>query len=263
MQDKPIRLLKASTFISQTMDRFFPEDDEDLPGVTLRLPKLKNVRFSPGCLSIWTGQNGHGKSMILNQFTLDAITAGEKVAIASFEMSAGRTLQRMVRQATGYFRPEMSDVVECMEWLGKSLWVYDHLGTVDRKNVLDAFSKGMEEHGISHMVIDSLLKLGLGEEDYSGQKRLVDELQNFAQKKGGHVHLVAHSRKLSSDQDRPGKCDVRGSASITDLADVVLSVWRNREKEEARETHVPVKCPYDAILNVAKHRDMGGDAEGP
>lgn len=263
MPGKSTPLLKASSFTSQTLDRFYPEDGADLPGVSMQLAKLQHIRFSPGCLSIWTGQNGHGKSLMLNQFALDVIQSGEKVAIASFEMSAGRTLQRLVRQATGQFKPEMDEVVRCLDWLGKSLWIYDHLGSVNHKNVLEAFSRGQDEHGISHMVIDSLLKCGLGEDDYSGQKRLVDDLQNFAQKRGAHVHLVTHSRKLSSDQDRPGKCDVRGSAGITDLSDIVLSVWRNREKEEARETHVPVKCPFDAILNVAKHRDMGGDAEGP
>ena len=98
MPGKSTPLLKASSFTSQTLDRFYPEDGADLPGVSMQLAKLQHIRFSPGCLSIWTGQNGHGKSLMLNQFALDVIQSGEKVAIASFEMSAGRTLQRLVRK---------------------------------------------------------------------------------------------------------------------------------------------------------------------
>lgn len=261
MLDKS-QLLPARSFTEKTVARFYPEDDEDT-GISFRLSKLQAVKFSSACLTIWSGQSGHGKSLLLNQLSLDIMDAGQLCAIASFEMSSHRTMQRMVRQATGQYLPEVDDIVECMKWLGQRLWIFDHLGTMSADKLLDAFTKGIEEHGISHLIIDSLLKLGLGEDDYSGQKRMVDLLQNYAQKKGPHIHLVAHSRKLSGDDDRPGKMDVRGSASLTDLADNVLSVWRNRTKEESRDNPGKTSsCKYDAILNVAKHRDLGGEVEG-
>jgi twinkle protein len=78
---------------------------------------------------------------------------------------------------------------------------------------------------------------------------------------GQSVHLLAHSRKGKDELTPPGKFDVRGSASITDLADNVFSVWRNKNKEEAQE-----KCDRtkdgeaDALLIVCKHRH--GDWEG-
>ncbi|MBL0355283.1 MAG: hypothetical protein IPP03_22590 [Dechloromonas sp.] len=54
---------------------------------------------------------------------------------------------------------------------------------------------------------------------------------------------------------------MRGSASITDLADNVFSVWRNKCKEEAQEKGDHGKdAEADALLIVCKHRH--GEWEG-
>ena len=72
---------------------------------------------------------------------------------------------------------------------------------------------------------------------------------------------VKLARKGKDELTPPGKFDVRGSASITDLADNVFSVWRNRGKELAQDEGRHDKdSEEDALLIVCKHRH--GDWEG-
>jgi twinkle protein len=47
------------------------------------------------------------------------------------------------------------------------------------------------------------------------------------------LFLVAHSRKTASDYEHARKLDVAGSANITNLVDNVISVHRNKQREEA------------------------------
>ena len=51
--------------------------------------------------------------------------------------------------------------------------------------------------------------------------------------KSATVPIVAHSRKGQDELTPPGKMDVKGSGSITDQVDNVMTVWRNKRKEQA------------------------------
>jgi len=77
----------------------------------------------------------------------------------------------------------------------------------------------------------------VNEEEAETSKQLMNWLQAFAKRFEVHVHLVAHSRKPDSrhpaSKNPPMKHAVSGSKAITDNADNVLCVWRNREKSEA------------------------------
>jgi len=64
--------------------------------------------FRDGEVTLWAGQNGHGKSLVTSQVALSLMGQGEKICIASFEMKPQTTLQRMARMFTGTnpFSPE-------------------------------------------------------------------------------------------------------------------------------------------------------------
>jgi twinkle protein len=266
-------LKRADSFTLSVLEKFDPPEGE-LPGLLFLLGKLIHILLALGELSIWTGLSGHGKSLFLNQACLDALRRGMIVAIASFEMSAKKTLYRMVRQALGAENPEDWLIIQCLEWLGPRVWIYDHVGRANVEHLLKAFHRAACDQGVTHFVIDSLMKCGIAEDDYNGQKSLVDRLQNFAQKDNVHVHLVAHSRKKADESESPGKMDVRGAASITDLADNVFSIWRNKKKENAYRAYehtgeLPSGMTIeklmgqpDSLLDCLKHRELGGDAEG-
>jgi twinkle protein len=107
------------------------------------------------------------------------------------------------------------------------------------------------ELGVNHFVIDSLMKCGIAEDDHTKQKWFVDELSTLAKDTGGHIHLVAHSKKPETGKETmpSTKYSVSGSGHITNMADNVLISLS--QKEEGKD--------YDQMLIVDKQRN--GEAE--
>lgn len=258
--------LKAPTEFSQAvLDEFYPPSGE-LPGFTLPWKMRKRlVKVLRGEVSIWTGYNGHGKSLVLLLITLVAITQGERVCIASFEIHPRKTLFRMVRQALGKELPGHDEITAALDWLVGKLWIFDRLGTSSPARILEVFRYAYRRYGVQQFVIDSLMKCGIATDDYTQQKKFLDELNDFANETGAHIHLVAHSRKGQDELSPPGKMDTKGTGDITDLASNGWSIWRNKIKEldlakiEAGEpiklTRAEVEAMPDALLTCFKSRD--------
>lgn len=227
-----------------------------------RLPWGKthaDVRFRRGEVTIWAGANGSGKSLMLGQVMLGLMSQGCRCMIASFEMKPRVTLARMLRQAAGGNRPTPEFARRMFGWTDDLLWLYDQQGTVSADRVLAVLRYSAAELKCAHLVVDSMMKCVRGEDDYNGQKDLVDALTAFARDTDTHVHLVHHMRK--GDESKPGsKYDLKGSGSITDQADNVFVVWRDKAKERARQCGQEVDdSKPDALLLVEKQRN----GEGP
>jgi twinkle protein len=222
------RIIPASAFLDEVTALFYPP--ANLPKFpTMLWDKAKDkVEFRPGEVSLWAGVNGHGKSMFLSQVGLDLCHQGERVMTASFEMTAPRQMQRMCRQAFAGDRPSIPFMSELHRWTDNRLWIYDHMGAIDWKRLMAVLRYARQHFGITQFVVDSLMKCVRGEDDYNGQKDFVNDLCSFAQATGVHVHLVHHVRKGESEHKAPGKFDIRGASSITDLVDNVFIVWRNK-----------------------------------
>lgn len=232
------------------------------------------IQFRPGEVTIWGGANGQGKSLVTGQVALSLCSQGEKVCIASFEMKPMKTLERMGRQWSGEnpdhpaFRgmeeatARMVDLYEQFrDWTTGKLWLYDQQGTVSASQVCAVVRYCAKERGITHFFVDSLMKCVADEDDYNGQKRLVDELTAIARDYGIHVHLVHHIKKPANEDHKPTKYDYKGSGAITDQVDNVISVWRNKVKEKAREDGKMVsEQEPDALLICDKQRH--GEWEG-
>jgi len=229
------------------------------------------MAFGEGQLSVWGGINGHGKSELVGQVAA-WFMCKEKVAIASFEMHPRETLMRMCRQTCSAREPTQELKKAWLDWATHRMYVYDQVDRVTPAAVLGMVHYAYHELGCKHVVIDSLTKCGVGR-DNDSQAALVDHLQNAAKKWGCHIHLIAHIRKGESEMDKPGKFDLRGAAEITDLADNVLIVYRNKKKEELLnagkmyiqgEDGEPMetdKVMPDCILRQVKNRHGGEEAD--
>lgn len=247
----------AGDFYNKVVDYFYPVDEAPR-SFSLPWHKTRRIFFPPKALSIWSGFNGHGKSMFLGQVALSAITAGEKCLIASFEMAPEKTLARMIRQATSIYSPDEHMIEACFRWLHEILFVYDKLGTPNLERMIRLFTEAIDKREVRHIFIDSLMKCGLNVDDLNAQKRLVDTLQNFAQSNPVHIHLVAHSRKDRDETQVPGKMDIKGAGEISDMADNVFIIWRNKPKENSiAEGRTDKQNEYDAVFKCDKSRDEG------
>jgi len=252
----------ASDFWDKAKDRYYRRNIES-QGIQLAWPKLK-FRVRPQELTIWSGYAGHGKSAFLSLLALQLATQGERTVIGSFEMPADQTVARLMRQALGGSNASEKDVDSCREWLGEHIFIYDYVGRVtNQMGMMEQFRMANETDGITQFQVDSLLKCGMNEDDYNGQKRLVEDLHNFAMSSFSHVHLVAHSRKGDDESKIPGKMDVAHSGSIGQLCNNGMTVWRNKRKEEElAEGNFRRSSEFDAVLWCWKSRECGPDEEG-
>jgi twinkle protein len=232
------------------------------------------IQFRKGEVTVWGGANGNGKSLVTGQVGLSLCAQDERVCIASFEMKPEKTLERMGRQWSNYnpndpafagsaeAKTQLLDVYgQFRDWTDNRLWLYDQQGTVTASQVCAVARYCAKELGVTHFFVDSLMKCVSGEDDYNGQKEFVDELTAIARDHNLHIHLVHHIRKPANESHLPNKYDYKGSGSITDQVDNVISVWRNKEKEKNRQAGKMVADGEpDAKLICDKQRN--GEWEG-
>ncbi|MCB4360918.1 DnaB-like helicase C-terminal domain-containing protein [Quatrionicoccus australiensis] len=258
--DESAMVLPASAWVDEVIQAF--ERPAAVTGAALPWSRTHNtVRLRRGELSIWPGMSGHGKSVLIGQVALGLMAQGERVCVASMEMKPAATMQRMCRQAFASNSPLARDVRDLHAWTDGRLWLYAQMGEVSPERILAVARYCWDLHGVTHFIIDNLLSCGIAEDGYDAQKQFVLALATHAHDTGQAVHLLAHSRKGANELTPPGKFDVRGSTSITDLADNVFSVWRNRGKELAQEEGRHDKdAEHDALMIVCKHRH--GEWEG-
>jgi twinkle protein len=234
--------------------------------VYIPLPGRKSsdfLRFRDNELVIVNGVNGHGKSQFVGHNVIEAVRWGFKCCIASMEMKPAKTLGRMIRQMTGMEKPSESYISLALQTLSTNLHMFDILGTANIDEILDVFTYAARRYGVKVFVIDSMMKCGVADDDYSGQKKMLDKICDFKNRFEVTVFLITHSRKGESEERPTGKFDVKGTGSITDLADTVLTVWRNKKKEKALKSEDPEeiakaqKSP-DCMCICSKQRNGSG-----
>lgn len=271
--DAKTKVKPASVWMEELIERL--KNPDRTKKVFLPWEKCSKVfDFRAGEVTLWAGQNGHGKTQVVSQVVLSLMGQEQKVCVASFEMKPQTTLTRFARMYSGTnpFSPEYQskDGVDALttlyrdfgEWSDSRLWLYDQQGTVTADKVIGMARYCAKELGITHIVIDSLMKCVQGEDDYNGQKEFVDELTALARDNQVHIHLIHHTRKPQNENHIPDKYDNKGSGAITDLVDNVMMVWRNKAKEDdvkAKGTHSNRKTEHDAAILCRKQRN--GEAE--
>jgi twinkle protein len=237
----------------------------------------ESFEFRKGEVTLWCGQNGHGKSAMTSQVALSVLGQGERVCIASFEMKPEVTLQRMSRMWVGInpYTPEfqsdaslkaLDDLYEQFgEWTDSGLWMYDQTGTAESDQVLGMIKYCAKELKVTHVFVDNLAKCIKNEDDYNGQKQFIDEITAIARDYGIHIHVVHHLKKPENEYKMPDKHDTKGSGAITDLVDNVFLVFRNKMKEEDRKVNsdfAKSKGDPDQFLLCRKQRNFEGNGEG-
>ena len=255
----PEELRQASDFVTRVKAMFYPAHGEETDPV-LRLDRdLEWFNFREGEVSVWTGYNGHGKSLMLSQVLLGLMAQGQRVTVFSGEMTPERQLKRIMKQATGLDRPTMGYIDAVGAWITDKLWFFNVVGSAGIDRLLTVFLYANKRYGMRHFVIDSLMMTDVPEDGagaMTAQKEAIRKICDFARRNGCHLHLVAHPRKGQDESRGPGKLDVAGSSKITDGADNVFTVWSARKDEN--DPDIDPDKP-DARLELQKQRN--GEAQ--
>lgn len=262
----PEGLRRPSEYEDRVVHLFWP-GHETPPGYAMPYGKLADrLRFRPAEVTLWSGASGSGKSQIISDCIPTWIKYGSKVCLASLEMKGEQTLRRMAKQTGGTDRPTADFIADILHYLDDGLLIYEHVGKAGPKALLEIFDYARAKYGCDQFIIDSLMRLGIAGDDYTGQEKAVFEIVDWTIRNNVHTHLVAHARKSERGQGAPETEDIKGAMEIGANAFNILTVWRNRRLEEeigaakSDAERAELAQKPGVILNVAKQRN--GDFEG-
>lgn len=271
MQDPPeaSRILPATEWQYAVIDDVWGDNPD--PGSVWPWGKTHNLfKHRPGELTLWGGYSRHRKSMVLGNILLGFLRNKERCCIASLEMQPRKTLGRMARQAIGTVKPTGEFIGRFFKNTENKLWLYDQTGVVHYQKMIGLTRYAFRELHVTHMIIDSYMKCGIGTKDFDSATRFIDSLQALAKEYDKHVHLVIHARKPpdhSGDSKIPTIYDIAGIADITNQTDNVVMVWANkpkfdklRTKDFGKKSQEEIEELPDMLLGVDKQRN--GDWEG-
>lgn len=248
----PPELIQIADFMAEVKDSFYPSSEGPaIPCLRFDMD-YRFFEFRHGELSVWTGYNGHGKSLMLSQILLGLAQQGERMCIFSGEMTPKSQLKRFAKQASGLDRPSSAYLDAIERWMRDKFWVFNIVGNASLDRLLEVFLLANRRYDIRHFVIDSLMMTDVPEDgagSMTAQKQAIQKLAFFTRRHNVHIHLVAHPRKAQDESRGPGKLDVAGSSKITDGADNVFTVWSARKDESE-----PTTTEHDAKLTLQKQR---------
>jgi len=186
-------------------------------------------------LTLLNGINAHGKSEFANHFAIHcSLKLDMSSLICSMEIPHKKLLARLIKQSIAAVGlPDRALAEKALDIFEGKIFLGDFVKGVTPGKLLEVIAYTYRRFGTECIIIDSLMKCGIGEEDYSGQKAFVDKLCDLKNELPIHIFLVVHPRKGRDEEEIPNKMAVAGAGGITNLADNLFTIWRNKDREAA------------------------------
>lgn len=232
-------------------------------GSDLPWPKTKTrFRLRPGEMTIWAGPNGSFKSATVNFILAHLAWNGERVFLASLELTVDDQMARLAKQMLGSAHPIRSRYDGLMDRLGDSLALYDFVGRVKPERAVALARYAATDLQAQHVLIDNLTMVVPPGKDSDGTAaNFVAGLYQVGRDTGAHIHLIAHVRKPDDDGRILNRYDIRGTGAAPDVVDNCVLIQRNEAKRKAEDdfrmgrTQVnPKREDPDLWMNVDKQR---------
>jgi twinkle protein len=250
--------VKSTDIFADDLVKYFSEEVHS--GKSLGWIKTEDKFRIRNELNILTGVSGHGKSLWLSQVILSMMKQGTKCLLASLEMRPVLSLARLTTQALGSPEPTEDYIRKFCERAKDKLYIYDQHQQTTSQDMIATLYYGKHILGVEVFVIDSLMKMSdISEESLEAQKMFVDKLAVTVRDLNIAVFLVAHTRKMKSEEEIPDATNIMGSSHIRNLCDNIICVWRNRSKErlieEGKTSEADLKIIPDCKVFVQKQRN--------
>lgn len=240
-----------SKYIKRAIDIKYVDIDK-LPKISTGIKKLDDILsggFYHGQLVLLSGKKGNGKSTMASQFVVEALVQKKRVLIYSGELSDYRVKQWVDGQLYGKIKLTNSEIAMCEDVYQDRFILYDNT-VIDEQppKLLETIEDTIIKQDVKFVLIDNLmsgLRVRANDNLYQAQSEFVFSLARMAKQYDLVIMLVAHPRKSNGIFDND---DVSGSADITNLADIVMSYDKDKDREEVEDLR---------ILRVTKNRLTG------
>ena len=224
-----------------------PIDPTKVPRIKTMIPKLDDALggLAEGCVTLFTGKSGNGKSTLSGLILLNAIEQGVTCMAYSGELSAGLFQEWILAQACGseymtirwdpirgrnipYVPPEVQKRI--LDWLGDRLLLYDNNEQfVDIKQaeaIINVFTQAARKHDAKLFLIDNMMtSVSDSEDEWRAQAIFINQIKKFATHYQAHVMLVAHPRKTKLGAEIT-QDDISGTSAMMNLCDNAVVIKR-------------------------------------
>ena len=260
-----------------------PVDPTNVPRIKTNIPALDDAigGLAEGCVTVFTGKSGNGKSTLSGLLLLNAIEQGYTCMAYSGELSAGLFQEWILAQAAGsewiglkfdkirgrnvpFVAPNVQRRI--LDWFGDRLLLYDNneqFVETDMKQaeaIIKVFEQAARKYDAKLFLIDNLMtSVADSDDEWKAQAAFIKAIKKFAIKYRAHVMLVAHPRKTKIGADIT-QDDISGTLAIMNLCDSAivikrpdLSVLKNRIDGK----RVDISCCYCGDSRRIYQADVG------
>ena len=212
-----------------------------------------------------TAGTGIGKSQVCREVAHWLIQEGEKVGYIALEESVKRSALALIGLHLNkpvHLDESLTDKEELRAAFDNAIGedkvvFYDHWGSLDNENLLTRIKYMIRSCGCRWIILDhlSLVVSGLSDGD---ERRNIDNamtrLRSLVQETGAGVLLVSHLKRPDGNKgheegQRTTLAQLRGSAAIGQLSDMVIGLERDLQDEDSKNI-TTIRCLKNRFSGV-------------
>lgn len=217
-----------------------------------------------GELVVWTAGSGVGKSTACREIAYHLLQQGETVGIVALEESTQLTLlyQMGIHMGRQLHLGRPDDITD-EQWEAAfratagtgRLHLYDHWGSLESERLISKLRYLIRGCGCRWIILDHISIVISGLETANERRDLdivMTKLRSLAEETGAGIMIVSHIKRLQGKSANRGAeielSDLRGSAALEQLADIVIALERDQQDPEWRSI---------CRVRVLKNRPVG------
>jgi len=261
------------------------DGDDALNGLQLPFPTLNKYLhgFKEEDLIIVSGDTGVGKTTINFNFIHHFLNNGHRCLVFLLEGKIKYHLLRMISAETKIKTDDiMKDKSIIPEWEKLKLKFSDYplyfysgaQADINPKKLGELLLAACKMYDIDFVLIDNLQKFVKGDNEQVVQEtsRTVSAVKDYAVDLKIPIVLISHIRKPEKERKRVTMHDAKSSSTIYQDADVYLTLWNNKGKNEdiddmiisidknrMGEGGIDIDMIYEK--DIGTYRERSGDAE--
>ena len=240
---RPESVRHISEFIEDFRSSFMNGDRDR--GSTTGFPSLDSLIGGrrKGEITVISGNTGSGKSTFCLNTALNIAATGEAVLLGSFEQTIPAIMRKMAQMVSGRWwslreddlgkvmnADDLEQVIRVFEEI--PLYVLNVFGQMRKEEFMDAVKFARRRLNVKTVILDHIHFM-LKHERADSERIEIDNtmlaLKQMTIERDLSCYVVAHPRKKQDENPVIGIEDFRGSSFISQVADNVLVVWRDRD----------------------------------